>query len=194
MFTGIVEATGRVRRVSPSVLEVSTDLEELKVGDSISVNGVCLTVRSRGSGFFSADLSEQTASATNLGSVRVGDGVNLEIPLRAGSPIGGHIVQGHVDGTAKVRRVDPLEGSVVLWIEIPKGLGRYLAAKGSVAVDGVSLTIAELGEEEFSVSLVPHTLSTTNLLERAPGDLVNIEVDVVAKYVERLLQERNGGG
>ena len=188
MFTGIVEASGKIVAASPARIEVSSDLADLELGESIAVNGVCLTVASLSGGSFAADISEETAGRTSLGSVSEGDPVNLERAMPAGGRFGGHIVQGHVDGVGRVKEVRELEGSVEMSFEVPRGLERYLVEKGSVTVEGVSLTVASLGVAEFSVSLVPHTLTGTTLGSRKPGDPVNLEVDVLAKYVERLLE------
>ena len=188
MFTGIVEASGKIVAVSPARLEVASDFGDLVLGESIAVNGVCLTVASLSGGGFAADISEETAARTSLGSLSAGDPVNLERAMPAGGRFGGHIVQGHVDGVGRVIQARELEGSVEMTIEVPGGLERYLVEKGSVTVEGVSLTVASLGVAEFSVSLVPHTLAGTTLGSRKPGDPVNLEVDVLAKYVERLLE------
>jgi len=188
MFTGIVEASGEIVAISPARLEVASVLEDLALGESIAVNGVCLTVASLSDGGFAADISEETARRTSLGSLSAGDPVNLERGMPAGGRFGGHIVQGHVDGVGKVIQARELEGSVEMTFEVPRELERYLVEKGSVTVEGVSLTVASLGVAEFSVSLVPHTLAGTTLGSRKPGDLVNLEVDVLAKYVERLLE------
>jgi riboflavin synthase len=187
VFTGIVESKGSVRWGRAGRLEVSSDLEDLKLGESVAVNGVCLTVVSADAGTFAADVSEETLSRSCLGSLPQGAAVNLERAMPATGRFGGHVVQGHVDGVGKVVELTPREGSVEMWFSIPSGLGRYLVEKGSITVDGVSLTVCGLEEGRFSVALVPHTLEQTNLGSRLPGDGVNIEVDILAKYVERLL-------
>ena len=188
MFTGIVEASGTVASSSATRLEVSSDLTDLVLGESIAVNGVCLTVADCSPGSFVADISEETARRTSLGSLAVGDRVNLERAMAAGGRFGGHIVQGHVDAVGRVKAVKELEGSVEMVFEVPGELERYLVEKGSVTVEGVSLTVVSLSIGEFSVSLVPHTLASTTLGSRKAGDPVNLEVDVLAKYVERLLE------
>jgi len=194
MFTGIVEEVGRVVGVADLRLEVACGFGDLGIGDSIAVNGVCLTVMELADLgdeiTFAAELSEETLARTSLGNLTVGSPVNLERPVPAGGRLGGHVVQGHVDGTGLVRSLEPQEGSVVMWIQAPRGLRRYLVDKGSVAVDGVSLTVAGLEEGAFSVALIPHTLTSTTLHSRAPGDVVNLEVDILAKYVESLLEQR----
>jgi riboflavin synthase len=189
VFTGIVEAIGRVVHVSPHTIEIASPLVEggLGVGESVAVNGVCLTVASLGGEAFTADLSEETLRRTALGRLEAGSTVNLERPMRADGRFGGHIVQGHVDGTATVGRVERQPGSTEVWFSLPEPLLRYLVEKGSVAVDGVSLTVASLDSAGFSVALIPHTLGATTLAGVARGTVVNVEVDVVAKYVQRLM-------
>ena len=197
MFTGIVEEVGRVTAAGGRRLEVACGFADLDIGDSIAVNGVCLTVMElddRGDmRSFAAELSEETLARTSLGTLAEGSPVNLERPVPVGGRLGGHVVQGHVDGTGLVRALDPHEGSVVMWIEAPEALRRYLVEKGSVAVDGVSLTVAGLREDAFSVALIPHTLTATTLQSKVPGDVVNLEVDILAKYVESLLAEHVRG-
>ena len=194
MFTGIVEELGRVAAVSPRRIEVACRLDGLGIGDSIAVNGVCLTVVDLQPGGFAAELSEETLARTGLGALGSGSPVNLERPVLAGGRLGGHVVQGHVDATGTIGAVEPQEGSVVLWVEVPPPVQRYLVEKGSVAVDGVSLTVAGLREGAFSVALIPHTLAATTLSAAEPGDVVNLEVDILAKYVESLLRARPTGG
>ena len=193
MFTGIVEEVGRVTSSGSLRVEIACGLgPELGIGDSIAVNGVCLTVTDLPPGRFAAELSEETLSRTSLGVLGAGSPVNLERPVPAGGRLGGHVVQGHVDGTGAVRSLEALQGSVVMWIEPPGGLQRYLVEKGSVAVDGVSLTVAGLQDGAFSVALIPHTLAATTLSGKVPGDIVNLEVDILAKYVESLLKRGEG--
>ena len=194
MFTGIVEEVGAVRAIRGLRLEVACRLAGLGQGDSIAVNGVCLTVREVAPGGFEAELSEETLARTSLGALAAGSPVNLERPVAVGGRLGGHIVQGHVDATGRVRRIDPREGSVEMWVEAPPEVRRYLVEKGSVAVDGVSLTVAHLEDGAFCVALIPHTLAATTLGVRAAGGVVNLEVDIVAKYVESLLGPGAGGG
>ncbi len=199
MFTGIVEEVGRVAALAPRRIEVACGLEGLRIGDSIAVNGVCLTVVDLAPGGFAAELSEETLARSGLGALGSGSPVNLERPVVAGGRLGGHVVQGHVDATGTIGAVEPHEGSVVLWVEVPPVVRRYLVEKGSVAVDGVSLTVAGLREGAFSVALIPHTLAATTLSAAARGDVVNLEVDILAKYVESLLgataaEGRAGGG
>lgn len=194
MFTGLIEATGRVAARSDGRLTVESDLAGLRPGESVAVNGVCLTIVESSGRRFTADLSEETLARTTLATISGGDRVNLELPLEAGARMGGHIVQGHVDAVGRVSKLERLGGSLEMWIHVPANLARYLVEKGSVAVDGVSLTVARLQGSVFAVSLIPATLDATTLVERNPGDTVNIEVDVVAKYVERLASPYKPGG
>ncbi|MDQ4148680.1 MAG: riboflavin synthase [Actinomycetota bacterium] len=187
MFTGIVEAEGIVVGCRPPRLEVACNLRNLSEGESVSVNGVCLTVAAITGSGFAADLSEETLRRSALHGLGEGDRVNLERAMPASGRFGGHVVQGHVDGVGRVLKRVELDGSVEMTFSIPESLERYLVEKGSVAVDGVSLTVTDVGPGWFSVSLIPHTLVSTRLGDRRPGDPVNIEVDVLAKYVERLL-------
>jgi len=185
MFTGLIEEVGRVNAVGSLSLEVFTRLE-LHQGDSIAVNGVCLTVACLGANSFRADLSEETLSRTSLGHLDPGLGVNLERALRADGRFGGHVVQGHVDGVATLVQRRSLPGSVDMWFEIAGSLERYLVEKGSVTLDGVSLTVSALTEGQFACSLVPHTLESTTFGNSVVNSMVNVEVDILAKYVERL--------
>jgi riboflavin synthase len=180
MFTGIVRDLGRVASFDGSRLIVDTEIDA-GLGDSVSVNGTCLTVVANDEGL-SFDVVTETLSRTTLGELAAGDAVNLEPALRAGEPLGGHIVQGHVDAVGRVRST----GEPV-WIDAPAELRRYLVEKGSITVDGVSLTVAAVDDRGFAVALVPHTLEVTTLGALEPGDPVNLEVDVLAKYVEKLL-------
>ncbi len=190
MFTGIVEERGTVRGISPHRLVVACRavIADAEPGSSIAVNGCCLTVVERGDGHLAFDLSEETLRRTSLARLSPGDPVNLERPLTLSSRLGGHLVQGHVDGVGTIVALEP-EGGGGAWmtVEAPADLRRYLVEKGSVAVDGVSLTVAALGEGTFSVALIPHTLAVTTLGAARVGDPVNLEVDVIAKYVEALM-------
>jgi riboflavin synthase len=182
MFTGLIEELGALGSREGARFTFQADLvtEGAKVGDSIAVNGCCLTVVEVGPGTWSADLVEETLARTNLGALRPGDPVNLERPVRVGDRLGGHVVQGHVDGVGEF--VSPAPGLVVRTADT-----RYLVEKGSVAVDGVSLTVVAVTAETFSVAVIPHTAAVTTLGRRGPGDSVNLEFDILAKYVERLL-------
>ena len=184
MFTGIVEELGRLHSQRGQRVRIAADtvIEDARLGDSIAVNGCCLTVVAQGDGWWEADVSDETERRTNLGDLAVGDPVNLERPLRLSDRLGGHLVQGHVDAVAEV-----LEPVPDLRVAIPDGLQRYLVEKGSVTVDGVSLTVASLDDTSFTVAVIPHTAEVTNLGRRGVGERVNLEVDVVAKYVESML-------
>ena len=194
MFTGIVQAIGQISALHPRQgdieLEIapgSLNVHGAKVGDSIAVNGVCLTIaRLAGSGF-TADVSRETLACTTLGDARPGQAVNLELALRAGEPLGGHLVAGHVDGVGRLvsRREDGRSSR--LEFEIPAALSRYVAAKGSICIDGVSLTVNDVEGARFGVNLIPHTLSVTTLGALQAGGQVNVEVDLLARYIERLL-------
>ena len=181
MFTGIVRERGRIVSFDDGrlVVEAATGAE---IGDSIAIGGVCLTVVERGGGTLAFDVVGETLERTTLGRKAAGDEVNVEPALRAGEPLGGHIVQGHVDGVGSFR--GELDG--LSWFDAPREIVRYCVVKGSIAVDGTSLTVAAIDESGFSAALVPHTLEATTLGALAPGDGVNLEVDVIAKYVERL--------
>jgi riboflavin synthase len=190
MFTGIVQEVGSVEDIDPGEegtrLAISAKLAaDLREGDSVSVEGACLTATAVRADGFDADVMNQTLSLTTLGELAGGARVNLEPALRAGEPLGGHIVQGHVDGVGSVRSI-----SEPVWIDAPADVLRYCVEKGSITVDGVSLTVAALDDSGFAVALVPHTLAATTLGAAKPGDAVNLEVDVLAKYVERLTMGR----
>jgi riboflavin synthase len=190
MFTGIVEERGTVLEAGASRLVVGcrTVDGDSDIGSSVAVSGVCLTVVARGSGDLSFDLSPETLNRSTLGRLAPGDPVNLERPVTLSARLGGHLVQGHVDGVGEVGVVDrDDEGGATITIRVPEGLLRYVVEKGSITVDGVSLTVAEIAGEGIRVALIPHTLAVTSLGTLVPGDLVNLEVDVIAKYVERLM-------
>jgi len=194
MFTGIIQAVGRVlireARGGDALLRVATgklDLGGVQVGDSIAVSGVCLTaVELTGDGF-SADVSGETLSRTTLGTLRAGDAVNLEKALTPTTRLGGHLVSGHVDGVGRVLERRPEARSVRFLVEAPAGLARYIAEKGSICVDGVSLTVNTIDGARFDLNIVPHTLAETTIDEYRPGRQVNLEVDIIARYLERLL-------
>jgi len=162
-------------------------LEELAVGDSLTVNGACLTVTARTAQDFTADLSPETMSVTRLGSMKVGDAVNLERAMRIGSRLGGHLVSGHIDGVGTIRKRQKEEGALLLSIEAPPEVLRYCIPKGSITVDGVSLTINRLADKEFETAIIPYTAEHTTLGIKGVGDTVNLECDLIGKYVERLL-------
>jgi riboflavin synthase len=182
MFTGIVEERGRVASFDGGRLVIESKVQA-EIGDSVAVDGVCLTVSDKENGTLVFDVMVETLNRAKL----FGAEVNLESALRAGDPLGGHYVQGHVDGVGTVRSVEPEGEGKRVWIDAAPALLRYLVEKGSITVEGVSLTVAGLGEDGFAVALVQHTLAATTLGTLAPGDKVNLETDVLAKYVERLL-------
>jgi len=187
VFTGLVAGKGVVRALRDGRLEVETPLAgELSPGDSIAVNGVCLTATERANGSFTADVMPETLRLTSLEPLGEGDEVNLELPLRAADRLGGHVMQGHVDGTGTVESVREDGLSRVVRIAAPAELLRYVVHKGSIAVDGVSLTVSAVDDSGFEVSLIPETLERTTLGAAAQGRTVNLEVDVLAKYVEKL--------
>jgi riboflavin synthase len=194
VFTGIVRERGRIASLDGGAEGIRIDVEApatargAAVGDSVAVSGCCLTVVEVLDGHLRFDAVSETLSRTTLGGLRRGSGVNLEPALRAGEAFGGHYVQGHVDGVGRVRSLEPEGDGARLWVEAPGDLLRYCVEKGSITVDGVSLTIAELARDAFAVALVPHTLAVTTLADLRPGGAVNLEVDVLAKYVERLIR------
>lgn len=196
MFTGIVEERGTVASIEQLTnaarvaIRGSVVLSDVRAGDSIAVNGVCLTVVDLGPDFFTADVMEETLKRSSLDGVGAGSEVNLERAARLDSRLGGHLVQGHVDGTGEVLAIEPDAHWTAMRISLPVDLGRYVVEKGSITVDGVSLTVVAVDDEGFSVSLIPTTLAETTLGSRKVGDRVNLEVDAIAKYVERLMQGR----
>ncbi len=195
MFTGLVAGRGHITAADRSDdgvrLTVETSLaDELALGDSVAVNGVCLTAVSIDGGTFAADVMNETLSRSSLGDAGVGREVNLELPLRASDRLGGHVVQGHVDGLGTVSEVTDDGFARRIQVSAPPDVLRYIVEKGSIAVDGVSLTVAGMDNESFTVSLIPETLQRTNLGQATPGTRVNLEVDVLAKYVEKLIGAR----
>ncbi|RFA27013.1 riboflavin synthase [Alkalilimnicola ehrlichii] len=206
MFTGIVQAVGTLRRREPRGgdirLEIATgelDLTRAAIGDSIAVNGVCLTAVSLESQAFAADVSGETLARTSLGNLSVGDRLNLETALTLSTPLGGHLVSGHVDGLGEIVERSPDARSERFRLRAPDSLARYIAEKGSICIDGVSLTVNRVEGAEFEINIVPHTLAATTIGEFRPGRKVNLEVDLVARYLERLLlgeraAEPAGGG
>ncbi len=193
MFTGIIEELGVVETLEDQgdavrlTLRAPHVIADARLGDSISVNGCCLTVAERDGDTWTADVMQETLDKTSLYGVRPGDVVNLERAVTADKRLGGHIVQGHVDGVGTVLSRSPSEHWEVVEISLPTALSRYLVDKGSITVDGISLTVVTVGADSFTVSLIPETLARTTLGARQPGERVNLEVDVIAKYVERLL-------
>ena len=194
MFTGLVEGRGRIHEMRPEcagirlVLDAPADMARgVRPGDSIAINGCCLTIVDLADGKWSFQAGTETLSKTNLGSLRTGDAVNLERSLPVEGRIGGHFVQGHVDGVGQVERIEKTGEWVTIWFRVSESLSRMTVPKGSVAVDGVSLTVVDVEPGRFSVALIPHTLEVTTLGLRREGDMVNIETDILGKYVQKLL-------
>lgn len=193
MFTGIVEEVGRVSSIKNSTnsailtIEAEKVLEESKIGDSISVNGVCLTVTDISSKSFSTDIMHESLKRSSLGELKKGSRVNLERALKLSTRLGGHIVSGHIDGVGKIKSIKKDDNAVWYCIEANEKILKYIIEKGSVAIDGISLTVAEENDKDFSVSVIPHTRAASNLSEKKIGSRVNIENDCIAKYVEKLL-------
>jgi riboflavin synthase len=193
MFTGIIEGLGTLTAIRPSgqgarlALESGISLADTTVGDSIAVNGACLTAVTISGNRFEADVSPETLRLTTLGSAKIGDRVNLERALRLSDRLDGHLVSGHIDGIGGIRQRKPLGNAVLITISAPRPLIRYMIHKGSVAVDGVSLTINSLGPDSFEVSIIPHTAGMTTVGFKQPGSTVNIETDMIGKYIERFM-------
>jgi riboflavin synthase len=202
MFTGLIEEVGKVVEVRQAEgkrrITVAADLvtRELKTGNSVAVSGVCLTALDITPASFSADLARETWERTALSRITKGALVNLELPLRADGRMGGHMVQGHVDGTGKFLGLDPIAGAEDFWmsIEIPPELEKYVVFKGSIAVEGISLTVARLEGLKLTIAIIPHTVKMTNLASLKPGDPVNLETDIVAKYLEKWIQREERPG
>jgi riboflavin synthase len=195
MFTGIIEELGTVTELTAGRLSLRAPLvaADAREGDSIAVDGVCLTVVGLEEDRLRFDLSPETIVRSNLGRLAPGAGVNLERPVTLATRLGGHLVQGHVDGTGRIRTVEPDgAGGALVTVEIEAELERYLIEKGSVTVDGISLTVASLVDGSFTIAVIPHTLAVTTLGSASPGELVNLEVDMIAKYVERLTEGARG--
>lgn len=198
MFTGIIEEVGRVSSIVNSggvrriTVSSPTLAAELKQGDSVAVSGVCLTAMQPSPKSFSADLAAETWNRTSLSRLKKGAQVNLELPMRANGRFGGHIVQGHVDGTGKFRSLKRIPGAQDYWldIDIPAELARYVIFKGSLSIEGISLTVAKIDGTQVRVAIIPHTAEVTNLLSLKPGDPVNLEVDMLAKYAEKMMDAR----
>ncbi len=196
MFTGIIEEVGRVTSIANEngnrrlTVSASRLVNELKRGDSIAVSGVCLTAVEITPKSFGADLAEETWNRTSFSRIKPGAQVNLELPMRADGRFGGHIVQGHVDGTGKFVALDEIPGTDNYWlrIEIPPELARYVVSKGSLSIEGISLTVAKVEGTQVTVAIIPHTTEMTNLMSLKPGDPANLEVDLIAKYVEKMMR------
>lgn len=193
MFTGIIEEKGRIvsirRGMKSSVLQIAGNriFGDLKIGDSVAVNGVCLTVTSMANGSFTADVMSETLNRSSLGELKVNSAVNLERAMAADGRFGGHIVSGHIDGTGIISKIERDDNAVWYTIKAPEKLMRYIVEKGSIAIDGISLTVAKTSREAFSVSIIPHTIQETILDTKGVGSIVNLENDIVGKYIERFL-------
>jgi riboflavin synthase len=198
MFTGIVESMGTVKRLARKgedarlFIDTSMNLDDLKIGDSIAINGACLTVTEKTGSVFSADVSAETMARTNIKLLKSGEKVNLEKSLRMNSFLGGHLVLGHVDGMGKIKEKITKANSIQFGVEIDNDLSRYVVEKGSVAVDGISLTVNSCEKSRFHVNIIPHTARNTTLEFKKVADLVNIETDIIAKYVEKFLNPGKG--
>jgi riboflavin synthase len=196
MFTGLIEEVGRVEKIKEDggkrrlTISAARLPSELKIGDSVSVSGTCLTAVEVHSQSFAADLAAETWARTSFSRIRQGALVNLELPMRADGRFGGHLVQGHVDGTGKFLGLEPIPGGNDYWLrlEIPPDLERYVVHKGSLSVEGISLTVAKLEGNTVTIAIIPHTIEMTNLKSLRPGDPLNLEVDLVAKYVEKMVR------
>ena len=189
MFTGIIEEVGQFKSLDGGRIEISCQkiLDDVKIGDSISTNGICLTVVDFGENFFAADVMPETVKKTSLAELKRGGIVNLERAVKLGDRLGGHIVSGHIDGVGKILSIRPEGNALLIDVAAESHLLRQIAPKGSVALDGISLTVVDAGAENFSVSMIPHTRAVTNFKNKRVGSPVNIETDVLAKYVDRLL-------
>ncbi len=195
MFTGIVEEIGKVNLIQPDKLTIKATkvLEDAELGSSIAVNGVCLTVTEFGSNSFSVGIQPETLRRTNLSFLKTGEEVNLERPVAIGGRLGGHLVQGHIDNTGRVASIKREQEAILMRFETPHQLMRYIAVKGFIAVDGLSLTVVELGEDSFTVSFINYTQHHTTMGKKKVGDVVNLEVDIIAKYVESLAKTSTDG-
>ena len=200
MFTGIVEEVGRIitadRKGNSARLKIEAEkvLEDIKIGDSIAVNGICLTVTSFGKNYFTADVMHETLGRSSIGEAASGSPVNLERAMAANGRFGGHIVTGHIDGTGTICEVKSDEIAICYSMKAPEKIMRYIVEKGSVAIDGISLTVAERTDTGFTISLIPHTGEKTILMDKKPGDPVNIECDYIGKYIEQLMKDKPGEG
>ena len=194
MFTGIIEEVGVIRSVrmgaKSAVITIQADkvMEDIHIGDSIAANGVCLTVTSFDKNTYSVDIMHESLKRTNLASMKAGSRVNLERAMAADGRFGGHIVAGHVDGTGRITSMEKDDNAVWIYVDTEPAVLKYIVDKGSIAIDGISLTVARVDDKSFAVSVIPHTAAHTTLLEKKPGDTVNLETDMIGKYVEKLLR------
>ena len=193
MFTGIITELGKVKNIlkdgKNTVFTISApkSCKGLKIGDSIAVNGACHTVTRKTAQIFSVESMPETLKRTNLGLLKIGSGVNLEKPVKVSDSLDGHIVTGHIDGLAKVTKIKPIKNSVIFEFQLPSGLSKFVVEKGSVALDGISLTVISIKQNKLTVGIIPHTIKVTNLKEKKVGDLVNMEADILAKHVAKLV-------
>jgi len=200
VFTGIIEEIGTLYAIERGfdsarlTIEAQKILEDIKVGDSIAVNGVCLTVCKYDIHRFGVDVMHETLARTNLGGLRKGDRVNLERAVRLGGRLGGHLVSGHIDGTGTIKEIKKYDIAILITIKAPSEVMRYVIKKGSIAVDGISLTVVNCNREDFQVSIIPHTVRETTLGGKKKGDTVNLEADLVGKYIEKLLKDSQNAG
>lgn len=196
MFTGIIEEIGTIKEIRSGMLKISASavLDGTKVGDSIAVNGVCLTATSLDGNSFTADVMPETLRRSNLGTLHAGSKVNLERAAAVGSRLGGHIVSGHIDGTGKITEIKREQNAVWVTISAKSEILELIVKKGSIAIDGISLTVAEVTDKSFSVSLIPHTSEVTTLLTKRIGDIVNLENDIIGKYVKKLMDKSESKG
>ena len=198
MFTGIIEEVGVIKNIKMGAksavitIQANTVMEDIHLGDSIAVNGVCLTCTSFTSTQFTADVMHETLNRSSLGQLRPGSKVNLERAMRADGRFGGHIVAGHIDGVGRITDIRRDDNAIWYTIDTPDEIMRYIIEKGSIAIDGISLTVAAVGSSWFKVSIIPHTAAQTTLSIKKPGDIVNLENDLIGKYVEKLIQPYNG--
>lgn len=198
MFTGIIEEVGFLKSLrrsgSGAVIEIGAKyvLSDVKIGDSIAVNGLCLTVTDFGADYFIADIMPESLNRSSLGSLKFGDRVNLERAMAAGGRFGGHIVSGHIDGTGRISKIRRDSNAVWYTVNTDKKILKYVIEKGSIAIDGISLTVAAVSDRDFSVSVIPHTAENTALPYKKTGDIVNLENDLIGKYIEKLLNEKSG--
>ena len=194
MFTGIVEEIGYIRKITKGVkssrllIQANVVIEGSKIGDSICTNGVCLTVTNIGEGIFEADIMAETLEKSNLGELKIGDKVNLERALTINSRLGGHIVSGHIDGVGKIKSLRKIDNSVEVTISAESKILKYIVLKGSIAIDGISLTVSFVDNQQFKVCIIPHTSKETILLNKEVGQTVNLECDILGKYIEKLMQ------
>lgn len=196
MFTGIVEEIGIIERVTPGAnsavlsIKAGTVLEDSKIGDSIAVNGVCLTVTSMSASGFTADVMHETLNRSSLAGLKTGSRVNLERAMQMNGRFGGHIVSGHIDGTGRIISIKRDDNAIWYTIAADSALLRYIVEKGSITIDGISLTVAKVNDSSFAISAIPHTVAVTVLADRHEGDVVNLETDIIGKYVEKLMKPR----